>query len=127
MKTEFNNNFPIYLQLVENLKIAIISGKIKPGERLLSVRDLAVQSKVNPNTVQKALAELEDMKLIFTERTNGKFVTTDEKLINDLKEDYADKLSRDYFKTMNDIGFNNEKAIKYLQKLEGENNGTTKM
>ena len=79
---DFDNNIPIYIQLVDKLKIYIISDKIKVGERLPSVRELAMQLKVNPNTVQRALGELENLKLIYTERTNGKYVTTDKNLIN---------------------------------------------
>ena len=60
MKFEFDNNIPIYIQLVEQLKIYIISGKIKPGERLPSVRELALTARVNPNTMQKALADDEN-------------------------------------------------------------------
>ena len=73
MKLEFENNIPIYIQLVEQLKIDIISGKLKPGDRLPSVREFALNLKVNPNTMQKALAELEEEKLIYTERTNKFF------------------------------------------------------
>ena len=109
MKFEFDNNIPIYIQLVEQLKIHIISGKIKPGERLPSVRDLALQVKVNPNTMQKALT------LIYTERTNGKFVTTDKKLINNYKNSYAKELSDKYFINMESIGFNKNEAINYLK------------
>ena len=86
MRFDFDNNVPIYIQLVEQLKIYIISGKLNPGDRLPSVRDLALQTKVNPNTMQKALGELEDLKLIYTERTNGKFVTNDQKLIDKYKD-----------------------------------------
>ena len=77
----FDNDRPIYIQLVEMLKVEIISGKLKLGERLLSVRELAMKARVNPNTMQKALVELENCGLIYTERTNGKFVTQDNKLI----------------------------------------------
>ena len=115
MKFEFDNNIPIYIQLVEQLKIHIISGKIKPGERLPSVRDLALQVKVNPNTMQKALTDLEELKLIYTERTNGKFVTTDKKLINNYKNSYAKELSDKYFINMESIGFNKNEAINYLK------------
>ena len=94
MKFDFDNNIPIYIQLVEQLKISIISGKLKSGDRLPSVRDLALQTKVNPNTMQKALVELENLKLIYTERTNGKFVTNDQKIIDKYKKQYADELSR---------------------------------
>ena len=84
---KFDNNTPIYIQLVEQLKIDIISGQLKSGERLPSVRDLALQNKVNPNTMQKALVELEELNLIYTERTNGKYVTEDTKLIEKHKND----------------------------------------
>ena len=120
MGFEFNNNIPIYIQLVEQLKICIISGRIKPGERLPSVRDLALQTKVNPNTMQKALVELEDLKLVYTERTNGKFVTNDQKLIDKYKKSYADEISNKYFLSMESIGFNKNNTIEYLKKLGGD-------
>ena len=117
MKFEFDNNIPIYIQLVEQLKIYIISGKIKPGEKLLSVRELALKSKVNPNTMQKALYELECLKLIYTERTNGKYVTTDKKLIDKYKKEYADSLSKNFFIQMESIGYSKDDVIEYLKDL----------
>lgn len=120
MKFEFDNNIPIYIQLVEQLKIYIVSGKIKSGERLPSVRDLALQTQVNPNTMQKALAELEDLQLVYTERTNGKYVTKDQKLIDKLKLDYANELSRKYLSSMKDIGFSELDAIEHLKKIGGK-------
>lgn len=120
MKFEFDNNLPIYIQLVEQLKIYIISGKIKPGERLPSVREFALQTKVNPNTMQKALVELEELNLVYTERTNGKFVTNDEDLINKLKCEYANELSNKYFSSMKSIGFDKSETIDYLKSLEGD-------
>lgn len=119
MNFEFDNNIPIYIQLVYQLKTYIISGKFKLGERLPSVRELALQIKVNPNTVQKALAELEELKLVYTERTNGKFVTTDQKLIDKLKRECASRLSKEYFKNMESIGFDKEETINYLKELGG--------
>jgi len=116
----FDNNIPIYIQIVETLKIQIISGILKPGERLLSVREMALQMKVNPNTIQKALQELEEIKLIYTERTNGKFITSDEKLIKKYKEERAKELSNNYFSNMEKIGFNKEEVIKYLKQLGGK-------
>lgn len=114
MKFDFDNNVPIYIQLVEQLKIYIISGEIKCGERLPSVRELALQTKVNPNTMQKALVELENLKLIYTERTNGKFVTSDKKLIDKYKKEYADEMSKKYILSMEGIGYTKEEIIKYL-------------
>ena len=120
MKFEFDNNIPIYIQLVEQLKIHIISGILKPGERLPSVRELALITKVNPNTMQKALNELEDINLIYTERTNGKYVTTNKQLINQYKEEYANELSQEYITNMKTIGLNKEEIIKYIENYKGE-------
>ena len=119
MKFEFDNNLPIYIQLVEQLKIYIISGNIKPGVRLPSVRELALLTKVNPNTMQKALVELEELSLVYTERTNGKYVTTDTRLINKYKEEHAKSLTEKYFMSMETLGFNKEETIKYLKSLGG--------
>jgi DNA-binding transcriptional regulator YhcF (GntR family) len=118
MNFEFNNNIPIYIQLVEQLKIYIISGKIEPGSRLPSVRDLALETKVNPNTMQKALAELESMELIYTERTNGKFVTNNKELIEKLKDEYAITLAKSYFQGMKRIGLGKADSIKYLEGID---------
>jgi len=112
----FDNNIPIYIQLVEQFKIYIISGKVKPGDRLPSVRDLALQIRVNPNTVQKALVELEELGLVYTERTNGKYVTDNKKLIDKYREEYARDIANKYFYNMKNIGFDKEEAIKYLEK-----------
>lgn len=119
MAPKFDNNIPIYIQLVEQIKIDIISGKIKPGDRLPSVRDYALEMKVNPNTMQKALQELEEIKLVYTERTNGKYVTEERKLIEKYKKQYADELSKKYFHNMEEIGYTKEETIKYLESLGG--------
>lgn len=112
---EFNNEQPIYIQLVEQLKIKIISGKLQSGERLPSVRELAMITKVNPNTMQKALAELEDSGLIYTERTNGKFVTTDTALIEKIKQEYARSIIEKYLKNLADIGIDRKTAEEYFK------------
>lgn len=111
---EFDNNIPIYIQLVEIIKLDIISGKMKPGYKLPSVRVYANTLKVNPNTMQKALNELENLKLIYTERTNGKYVTKDIKLITSIKNNYAKNLIKKYFKDMEQIGINKVDSIKYI-------------
>ena len=92
MDFSFDNNIPIYIQLLDYLKIYLISGVFKAGDKLPSVRDFATTFKVNPNTMQKALTELEDMNLIYTERTNGKYVTNDAKLIESLKDEFNELL-----------------------------------
>ena len=120
MKFEFDNNLPIYVQLISQFKIYIISGRLEPGERLPSVRELALLTKVNPNTMQKALMELEELKLVYTERTNGKFVTKDKKLIDKYKKQYAKDLSNNYFMSMKSIGFDKISTIEYLKKVGGD-------
>ena len=117
----FDNERPIYLQLVEKIRLEIISGKLKSGERLPSVRELALTARVNPNAMQKALVELENLKLIFTEWTNGKYVTTDNKLINKYKLEYAEELTREYFSKMDSIGLTKKEVKKYIEKIGGEN------
>ena len=117
----FDNERPIYIQLVEMIRIDIVSGKFEKGQRLPSVRELALMMKVNPNTMQKALAELEDEKLIYTERTNGKYVTEDEKLIEKVKKKLAQEKVNNYLNSMKNIGINYELAIQYLQELGGQN------
>ena len=111
----FDNDRPIYIQLVEQLKECIVAGKFKSGEKLPSVREFAMQIKVNPNTVQKALAEIENQKLIYTERTNGKFVTENEELIENVKKELANQKVQKYFQDMNKLGINKQDAITYLQ------------
>ncbi len=120
MKFNFDNNTPIYVQIVEQIKTAIISGNLTAGQRLPSVRDLAVDSKVNPNTMQKALIELEETGLIYTERTNGKFITEDTALILSFKKKYADELSANFLRGMQNIGYDNLSALKYIKKFGGE-------
>ena len=113
---KFDNDIPIYLQIVNEIKLYIVSGRLKPGDRLLSVREFAISFKVNPNTIQRALLELEELNLIYTERTNGKFVTSDSKLIEKTKKNLADNIKSKYLKDMENIGYSHEDAIEFLEK-----------
>lgn len=115
----FDNDRPIYIQIVEKLRIEIVSGNLKQGERLPSVRELALIARVNPNTMQKALVELESEGLIYTERTNGKFVTEDKKLIEKIKKELAKEKVNNYLNDMKNIGITHEEAMQYLQELGG--------
>ena len=120
MGLDFENNIPIYLQIVEQIKMDIVSGERSPGERLPSVREWSMQLRVNPNTMQKALSELEASGLIYTERTNGKFVTEDEDLILQHRKDLAEQVSRRYLSQMKNIGFDESEAVQYLENRRGE-------
>lgn len=117
----FDNERPIYIQLVEIIRIEIVFGKFKKGQRMPSVRELALIMKVNPNTMQKALAELENEQLIYTERTNGKYVTEDEELIEKIKRKLAKEIIDNYLNNMKKIGIDYDSAVKYLQ--EGGKDG----
>lgn len=119
MASVFENNIPIYLQLVEQIKLDIISGTISAGERLPSVRDMALQLKVNPNTVQKALVELEGIGLVFTERTNGKFVTEDCALIEKHRQEYADTITAKYIETMQKVGLSADDVLTLIKNSGG--------
>lgn len=119
MEFDFTSDRPIYLQLVEQLELYIISGQAPPGNKLPSVRDLALQAKVNPNTMQRALVELEELGLVYTERTTGKYVTEDVQLINAYREKFATDRVKNYLIEMSALGFDYTNALQYL-KLKGE-------
>lgn len=118
MEITFDNNIPIYIQVLEYMKIYLISGVFKCGEKLPSVREFSITFKVNPNTMQKALSELEDLNLIYTERTNGKYVTNDKELIEKLKDEYAITLAKSYLQGMKRIGLGKAESIKYIEGLD---------
>ncbi len=112
----FDNNLPIYIQLLDYIKIYVISGVFKSGEKLPSVREFAASFKVNPNTMMKALEEAEKEGIIYTERTNGKYVSTDTGLLERLKDDYALTLAKYYMDGMNRIGLGKAECIKYIER-----------
>ena len=118
MELTFDNNIPIYIQLLEYLKIYLISGVFKCGEKLPSVREFANNFKVNPNTMQKALNELESLNLIYTERTNGKYVTKNKGIILKLKDEYAMTLAKSYIIGMKKIGLGLSDSIKYIERID---------
>ena len=120
VKYIFDDERPIYIQLVEMLRIQIVSGELKKGERIPSVRELALTARVNPNTMQKALTELENEGLLYTERTNGKFVTNNDELIEEIKRKLAKEKVENYLEGMKNIGFGKEEAIHCLQELGGK-------
>lgn len=111
---------PIYAQLVERLQVQIVSGAYPPGGKLPSVRELAAVAEVNPNTMQKAFAELEKSGLIITQGTNGRIVTEDEGLIRDSKRELAKRHADVYFAGMEGLGFGRSQAVSFLQETAGK-------
>jgi len=121
MAWELDADRPIYAQLVERIQMQIVSGYYQPGGKLPSVRELAAVAAVNPNTMQKAFAELERNGLIITQRTNGRTVTEDAELIRNLKASLAEEHVDNYFTKMKEIGYLRREAVELLQnKCEGE-------
>ena len=112
---EFQSNTPIYLQLIDMIKLQIISGQLQPGEKLPSVRDLAMQYGVNPNTMQKALSELEWEKLVYTVRTTGRYVTEDADLIQKLRKELAEMRSGEFFTELHKLGYSKAEIRRLLE------------
>lgn len=111
---------PIYAQLVERLKTEIVSGVYPPGGRLPSVRELAAAASVNPNTMQKAFAELERTGLIITMRTSGRIVTEDTAMINETRRELAEEQISQFLTQMNNLGFDRSEIIELLSERKGE-------
>ncbi|EQE85929.1 UNVERIFIED_CONTAM: GntR family transcriptional regulator [Clostridioides difficile] len=121
MEWELDNNKPIYIQLVEHLKLKIISGEIKIGSKLETVRALAEDAEVNPNTMQKALTELERQGLVYSQRTKGRFVTDDEEKIKAMKEEIANVEINTLKVTLEKLGYDRDEMLKLItENLKGE-------
>lgn len=119
---DFNNKSePIYKQIADIIKYDIAAKKIDESEKLPSIRDLALKFKVNPNTVVRALSELENERLIFTDRTNGKFVTSDKEIINSLKSNISNLDTIEYIVKLKDLNISKDEALSLLQSLWEEN------
>ena len=117
MPVNFSNDKPIFLQLAEIIKGDIIAGKIKEGEKLPSVREFALSYGINPNTVQKALQILEDDGLIVTDRTNGKFVSGGEDLIQNEREKVILQELEQFIQKMNSFGVDSKEIINLINKM----------
>lgn len=117
MTWELDEDRPIYIQLMEQIQLKIVSGEYKPGDKLPSVRDLAAEASVNPNTMQKALTELERKSLVFSQRTNGRFITEDMVMIQNMKNELAKEQVKNFIENMNKIGFNKEEIIQLIMNV----------
>ena len=107
---------PIYLQIEDLIKTNIIAGVYQPGQKLPSVRDLAAEASVNPNTMQKALTELERSGLVYTQRTSGRFITEDISKMTELKEQLAREQIQLFFKNMEQLGLSRDDIRRLLEK-----------
>ncbi len=109
---QFKEDRPIYTQLVEHIELAIISEEFKPGEKMPSVRDLAAEAGVNPNTMQRALTDLEQSGLLYTQRTAGRYVTDNIETISNIKKQIASKHIKEFLSAMKKLGLSEKEALK---------------
>ena len=116
MEWNFKNGIPIYAQIVDEMTMRIASGQYPPGGKLPSVRDLALEAGVNPNTMQRALAELERRELVHSERTSGRFVTEEEDILNTLHEDLAKRYFEEFADKLHKIGMSGEDIAEAVKK-----------
>ncbi|MCD7981054.1 MAG: GntR family transcriptional regulator [Clostridiales bacterium] len=115
----FENDRSIYIQLVEQIQNRIATGVYPPGSRLASVRELAQEAEVNPNTMQRALAELERMGLVHSQRTSGRFVTEDEGKIQNMKKEAAKKTIHTFLEQMAHLGFEKDEILDLIREEQG--------
>ena len=129
MPWNLSSDRPIFMQIIERIQHSIVSGQYAPGDKLPSVRDLAAQAAVNPNTMQKALSELERSGLVYSKRTSGRFITEDLTMIQELKAALAKEKIETFLESMQKLGFQNEETVALmmeslkspLSKQKGEN------
>lgn len=120
MKWSFDSDKPIYAQLIGQIKVGIVTRAFAPGDRLPSVRDLATQAGVNPNTMQRALAQLEAEGLVYSQRTAGRFVTQDQQIIEKTKQDLARQHVAAFLDAMMQLGIDDEEALDLIRQAQGK-------
>lgn len=117
MTWDLRTDRPIYLQLSEQITQRIIAGQYPPGERLPSVRDLAQDAGVNPNTMQRALAELERTGMVFSQRTSGRFITEDTEMLDEVRDKLAIKQIEEFLSKMEQLGFDAARTIQLIETI----------
>lgn len=118
MGERFDMSRPIYAQIVERLKAKILAGIYPPGGHLDSVRDMAAAAGVNPNTMQRALAELERTGLVYTQRTAGRFVTEDAAVVDSAKQELAHQQIGAFLHRMERMGYDREQTAQLVRSWE---------
>ena len=122
MEWKIDNNKPVYIQLVEQLKVKIISGEIELDSKLDSVRSLAADAMVNPNTMQKALAELEREGFVYSKRTSGRFVTDNKELIENERKNLVKDNVKKTLDTFINLGYTNDEILSLVEEILREDN-----
>ncbi|MFA5523056.1 MAG: GntR family transcriptional regulator [Tissierellales bacterium] len=117
MQWNIDSERPVYIQLIEQIQAGIVSGYFNPGDKLPSVRELAAEAGVNPNTMQRALAELEQTELVYTNRTSGRFITSDIGIIKKLKKQSANNIIVEFIEKMKQIGYQEDDILECITKI----------
>lgn len=121
MPWNLDSDRPIFMQILERIRVDIISGRYQPGDKLPSVRELAAEAAVNPNTMQRAFAELERTGLVHSKRTSGRFITEDREMIEALKADIAKEKIQLFLDSMEQLGYDKEQILALMnQTLDGK-------
>jgi len=120
MSWNLNDDRPIYVQLMEQIQLRIVSGIYKAGDKLPSVREMAADAAVNPNTMQKALTELERTGLVFSQRTSGRFITEDISMIKDIRSGLAKEQIEKFLFNMEKIGYTKQETIELIEVISKE-------
>ncbi len=115
MAWKFTSDKPVYLQIADRLTKSVLSGEYKPGEQIPSVRQLALEAAVNPNTIQHAFTELENNGLIISKNTVGRFVTDDEAVIEACRDDLAKSIVKAFIKNMTELSIAPEQMLKFIE------------
>lgn len=125
MPWDLKSDRPIYSQLIEQIQLLVVSGIYPAGTKLPSVRDMAAEASVNPNTMQRALSQLESEGLLYSQRTSGRFVTEDVERIMQTKNDLAVNLIHEFISKMNQLGYDRQQTVSLLDRImkEEEQNG----
>lgn len=119
MSWEFDTTRPIYMQLVERIKLMIVTGELASGSKLKSVRDMAEEAGVNPNTMQRALAELEREALVYSQRTSGRFLTEDKELLTKMRDEFAEEKVKTFIESLMQLGYAQDEVITLIQHYLG--------
>ena len=122
MPWNLTSDRPIFLQIIEIMQLSIVSGKYAPGDKLPSVRELATEAAVNPNTMQKALSELERSGIVYSKRTSGRLITEDESMLKHLKTELAEEHIHAFLENMDKLGFSKEEILALTQEQLKEAN-----
>ncbi len=115
MSWSFSNDKPIFQQLKDIIVLKIIKGEYPPGAKLEGVRELAVNAGVNPNTMQRALSDVEETGIIYTMRGDGRYVTDDKEKINEVRSAYVAEKIDGFLNSVGELGLDKKEILDAIQ------------